>query len=372
MYTVAIIGAGGISGNHIEAFLAFPERCRIAAIADLNHEAAERQSKKYNLDCRIIPDPMQIAEEPDIDLVAICTPPSSHADLAIACLEAGKNVILEKPMAPSLDECQRILDAADKSGTLLSVVAQNRFRTPAWRMKKILDSGILGAIRHIQVHSYWWRTPAYYDMDWRGTWEVEGGGCTLIHSVHHIDLMVWMVGMPYEVLSVIDNIAHENSEVEDISLSILRFKPHILGQLTSSLVHHGEDQSITIQAERGAVSMPWKPLSSRAGDPDAGFPIGNNDTFIAELDRLYNSIPPLEHEGHAGQVGNVLDALDSGTEPLLTGRDAIHAINVIQGVYESSFTHKPVPLPLGPSDMFYTRDGLLTNAVRFHKKSDIR
>lgn len=368
MYTVAIIGAGGISGNHIEAFLEFPKRCRITAIADLNRDAAEQQARKYTLDCRIVTDPMAIAGESGIDIVAICTPPSFHADLAIACLEAGKNVILEKPMAPSLDICQRILDVADKSGKLLSVIAQNRFRTPAWRMKKILESGILGEIRHIQVHSYWWRTPAYYDMDWRGTWEVEGGGCTLIHSVHHIDLMLWMVGMPYELLSVVDNIAHGNSEVEDISMSFLRFSPHILGQLTSSLVHHGEDQSIAIQAENGAIAMPWKALASRAGIPDKGFPVGNNDAFIGELNRLYESIPPLKHEGHAGQVGNVLDALDNGTEPLLTGRDAMNAINVIQGIYESAFTRQPVALPLVPEDPFSSRDGLLSKAVRFHKK----
>lgn len=369
MYTVAIVGAGGISGNHIEAFLDFPERCRIEVIADINREAAEEQCKKYGLECRIVTDPMRVAEDHSVDLVAICTPPASHATLSIACLEAGKNVILEKPMAPSLEECERILDAADRSGKLFSVIAQNRFRTPAWRMKKVLDSGILGDIRHIQVNSYWWRTPAYYDMDWRGTWEVEGGGCTLIHSVHHIDLMLWMVGMPYEILSVVDNLAHENSEVEDISMSLLRFKPHILGQLTSSLVHHGEDQSITVQADRGGIAMPWKPLASTAGKPDNGFPIGNDAKFLAELEGFYNSIPALEHEGHAGQVEDVLNALDSGREPLLTGRDALNAINVIQGVYESAFMRRPVALPLKRNDGFYTREGLLGNAVRFHKKS---
>lgn len=368
MFNVAILGTGGISDSHIKAYLEFPDRCRIVALADRFPEAAERQAAKYGLDCRIASDPMQFAGDGDIDLVSVCTPPGTHESLAVAYLGADKSVILEKPMAVSLEECDRVMAAAKKSKGVLSVVAQNRFRTPAWRLKKVLDSGILGAIRHIQVNSYWWRTPVYYDTDWRGTWSVEGGGCTFIHSVHHIDLMMWFVGMPYEVTALVDNLAHDNSEVEDISLSILRFRPHVLGQLTSSLVHHAEDQSFTVMAERGSVAMPWKTLASRAGDPDTGFPVGNDDKLLKELDAMYEAIPPLKHEGHAGQVDNVLAALESGTQPLVTGQDGLNAINIIQGIYKSAFERHAVSLPLERGDAFYTRDGLLAKAVRFHEK----
>ncbi|MCD8139159.1 MAG: Gfo/Idh/MocA family oxidoreductase [Planctomycetaceae bacterium] len=368
MYRVAILGTGGISDSHIQGFLQFPERCRIVALADRFPDVAKKQAAKYSLDCRIAADPVQFAGDDDIDLVAICTPPATHESLAIAYLNAGKNVLLEKPMAASLEECDRVLAAAQASGTLLSIVAQNRFRTPAWRLKKVVDSGILGDIRHVQVLSHWWRTPVYYDTDWRGTWSGEGGGCTYIHSVHQIDQTLWLVGMPYEIVSVVDNLAHSNSEVEDISISVFRCRPHIVGQLTSSLVYHGEEQSITIQAERASVAMPWRAVASKPATPDTGFPGGQDEAFLRELEAFYQSIPALRHEGHAGQIDDVLTALEEDRPPLITGRDGYNAMNVIQGIYKSAFGRASVALPLAPGDDYYTQKGLLDHAVRFHDK----
>lgn len=368
MYNVAILGTGGISDSHIQGFLQFPERCRIVALADRYPDVARKQAAKYNLDCRIAADPMEFADHKDIDLVAICTPPATHEALTIAYLKAGKNVLLEKPMASSLEECERILAAEKESGRILSVVAQNRFLTPAWRMKKILDTGILGAIRHIQVQSFWWRTPVYYATDWRGTWAGEGGGATYINAVHQIDLMMWFSGIPYEVTSIVDNLGHDTSEVEDFSMSLFRIRPHILAQLTCSLVHHEEGQSITVMAERGSIAMPWKTLASVANDPDTGFPGGRNEALLKELEALNKSIPALKYERHAGQIDDVLTAMEKGTKPLISGQDGMNAMNVIQGIYKSAFSGAPVALPLQAGDEFYTQAGLLSKAVRLHEK----
>ncbi len=369
MLNVAIIGTGNIARKHIAGYLEFPERCTITGMMDLYQDSMDTQIASFGLkNVKTTSDPKVLAADPAIDVVSICTPPSSHAELAIMFLNAGKHVLLEKPMAPSLEECEAIRAAAEKSGKVFSVVAQNRFRTPAWRMKKILDSGILGAIRHVQVHSFWYRTRAYYDMDWRGTWESEGGGCTLNHSVHQIDLMLWMTGMPYEITSIMDNVGHDNSEVEDLSISLMRFKPHAIGQLTSSLVHHGEGQSVTVQAEKGSISTPWEPKASMGRVPDDGFIGGDNKEFLAELDKMYNSIPALKHEQHAGQIGDVLDAIEQKRQPLIGAVDGINAINVIQGIYKSACDKAPVALPLPKTDAFYTNDGILKVAPRFYKK----
>ena len=128
-------------------------------------------------------------------------------------------MVCEKPMAASLEECDNMLKARDESGRLLSIIAQNRFRRGIRDLKALLDSSIARPVRHAQVDSFGWRGHCYYDLWWRGTWEKEGGGCTLNHAVHHIDMLLWMMGSPEQVTSFLANTAHDNAEVEDLSIS---------------------------------------------------------------------------------------------------------------------------------------------------------
>lgn len=139
MKKVAIIGAGAISTRHIEGYLAFPEACKIAAIVDIYLDKAEERVRAYQLDAVASNDYKSILADPSIDVVSICTPPSTHAQLAIDCLMAGKHVLVEKPMAASLEECDAMILAAEKSGKVLSVVAQNRFQTSWMRLKELLQ-----------------------------------------------------------------------------------------------------------------------------------------------------------------------------------------------------------------------------------------
>ena len=118
------------------------------------------------------------------------------------------------------------------------------------KLKQVLDSGVIGLVLHGQVDSYWWRGASYYDLWWRGTWEKKRGGCTLDHAVHHIDLFQWMMGEPDEVQAVVANLNHENSEVEDFWTTVVRYNDGRLGQLTASLVHHGEEQRFSVQGEQ--------------------------------------------------------------------------------------------------------------------------
>ncbi len=263
MLKVAIIGAGAISNAHVQGYLKFPGRCEIAAVADIYEDKAAELVERHGLKAKVFGNYEDILKE-DIDLVSICTPPYTHADLAVACLEAGKHVLVEKPMAASLAECDRMNEAARRTGKLLSVVAQNRFRTPMMKLKSVLDSGLMGRVAHIQVDSHWWRGHCYYDLWWRGTWEKEGGGPTLNHAVHHIDAMLWMAGRPSQVQAFMSNVAHDNAEVEDLSICMLRYDNGALGQITSSVVHHGEEQQLIFQGEKARVSAPWKVVASNS------------------------------------------------------------------------------------------------------------
>jgi predicted dehydrogenase len=304
---------------------------------------------------------------PGVDLASVCTPPGTHAEIAVRLLDAGVHTLCEKPMAPSLQDCDAILAAARRSGAVLSVVAQNRFTTPMARLKQVLDSGLAGRVLHAQVDSHWWRGPSYYDLWWRGTWSSEGGGCTLNHAVHHVDAVAWMLGRPVEVQASMANVAHDNAEVEDLSLAIMRFGSGALGQLTSSLVHHGEDQRLVFQTEKASLATPW---AVRASVQKAnGFPEPDRATEQA-LTEYYERLPAVRYEGHTGQIDNTLAAIETGSaDALVDGHQGRRTLEIITAIYKAAITGARVRLPLDDGDPFCTRDGLLAAAPRFHEKT---
>jgi predicted dehydrogenase len=366
MIRVAIIGTGGISDSHILGYLNFQDQCQIVAMCDIYPEKAKQKAEKYEIKAKIFADYRELIQYGGFDLVSICTPPYVHSEIAINCLNAGKHVLLEKPMAPSLKECDQIIAAQKASGKLLSVVAQNRFKTPNWNLKKMVDTGVIGKILHGQIDSFWWRGQNYYDLWWRGTWEKEGGGCTLNHAVHQVDLFQWIIGVPTEVQAVLANVGHDNSEVEDFSTTVLRYANGTIGQINASLVHHGEPQHFLIQGERATIAAPWKVMASQ--DKGNGFPEPNPE-LVTEIQSMYSQLPELKYEGHTAQVANVLAALEGKEELLIDGNAGKRTIELITAIYYSGTYDKRVKLPLTPDNPFYTTEGILANTPRFHKKT---
>ncbi|KRF42916.1 Gfo/Idh/MocA family protein [Paenibacillus sp. Soil787] len=364
MLKVAIIGAGAISRSHIEGYLQFPERCKIVAISDIYVEKAQERIDQFQLDARAVMDYKELLQE-DVDLVSICTPPYTHATLATEFLESGSHVMVEKPMASSLEECDLMNEAAKRTNKILSVVAQNRFKTPMMKMKAVLESGLMGKIGHVQVDSFWWRGHCYYDLWWRGTWEKEGGGPTLNHAVHHIDALLWMMGSPSEVHAFMSNVAHDNAEVEDLSIGMLRYANGLLGQVTSSVVHHGEEQQLIFQGAKARVSTPWKVKASNS--KANGFPEPNTE-LEEQLQAFYEKLPEVEYEGHTGQIDNVLTAIETGAPVLIDGISGRQTLELITAIYKSASTGELVKLPLTNEDVFYTRHGVQANATHFYEK----
>lgn len=364
MLNVAIIGAGAISEAHIESYLQFPGRCKITAVADLYEGKAQEKIDKYQLEAKAVTSYQELLAE-EIDLVSICTPPYTHAPISIDFLKAGKHVIIEKPMASSLQECDEINSAARMSQKVVSVIAQNRFRTPMMKLNSILKENMIGKILHAQVDSFWWRGHCYYDLWWRGTWEKEGGGCTLNHAVHHIDALLWMMGMPSEVQAFMSNVSHDNAEVEDLSIAMLRYPSGALAQITSSVVHHGEEQKLIFQGSNARVSAPWK-VKASLSQPH-GFPEPNID-LTDKIQARYDSLPEVTYEGHAGQIDNVLSAIETGTEVLIDGYSGRSTLELIVGIYKSASTGEKVVFPISAEDPFYTKEGLQQHATHFYEK----
>ena len=182
MLNIAIVGTGNIAPSHVEGLLTFPERCKIVALCDIYPEKAQAMKEKYHLDCQVFDDHQKmLAAGVPIDVVHVCTPPYTHAEIAIHSMDAGKNVVVEKPMATCLKECDEMLAAEERNHVTMGCIAQNRFRDSIYKLRETLNSGLAGKLRVAHVNSLWWRGHCYYDLWWRGLWEKEGGGLSLIH-----------------------------------------------------------------------------------------------------------------------------------------------------------------------------------------------
>ncbi len=366
MLKIAILGTGAIADRHIQSYLKFPDQCRVVALADLFPDKAREKAARHGLEAAVFPDLKRLLAEADFDAASVCLPPFEHAPATVALLGAGKHVLVEKPMATCLAECDQIQAAACASGCLLSVVAQNRFQTPVMKLKQVLEAGLLGRVLHAQVDSFWWRGSNYYDLWWRGTWDKEGGGCTMNHAVHHIDLFQWMRGLPAEVWAVNANLNHDNSEVEDFATAVLLYPDGSIGQITASLVHHGEDQQLVFQGERARVGLPWQVCAMT--QRENGFPT-EDATTRDQIQDFYDRLPDVVQQGHDGQIANFLQAIAGHAPLLIDAEQGRRTLELVSAIYQSGHLGGKVALPLTPDDPFYARDGILRVARRFRTKT---
>ncbi|ACZ30672.1 oxidoreductase domain protein [Xylanimonas cellulosilytica DSM 15894] len=367
MLNVAVVGTGNISTAHLAGYLTFPERCRVVALCDIVPERAYEKKERYGLaDAEVVTFEELLARD-DVDLVSNCTPPSEHARLTVALLAAGLNVVVEKPMAPSIAECDAMLAAARTSGAMLSVIAQNRFRDDLACVKEAVDSGLLGSIAHVRVDSAWFRGMPYYDLAWRGTWESEGGGPTLNHAIHHVDLLLWMLGAPRSVTAAMTNAWHDNAEVEDLSVALLQYE-RTIAALTASVVHHGEEQAFVVQGSAASVAQPWA-VRATTTQPN-GHPRPDDDADrVEQLTKIAQAHEPLRHEGHTGQLDDVLTAVASGRAPAVDGEAGRRTVEVVTAIYQAAIERRAVDLPIPPDSPWYTGEALLARAPRYFTKT---
>lgn len=367
---IAIIGTGGISHFHLEGYLEEKDRTEVVALCDLYTDKCEKLANDYNINLdsiTITSDYKTLLDRDDIDTVSLCIPPSIHCEVACAFLMHGKNVLSEKPMAASLEEADLMIEAQRKSGKQLGIISQNRFKSSAWKVKQMLDSGVLGKIYMTRVNSMWFRGLNYYKLWWRGTWEKEGGGCTLNHSVHQIDMLNWFIGMPEKITSICANVAHTNSEVEDCGMTILQY-PNALAQINVSLNDMDEKQEVFFQCENAEISIPWsvhcmKQMENGFCEPDP--------ESEKKFQKIYDSLEDVKGtEGHPAEIKNFLDALDGIEELVVTSEDGRNALELIYSIYKSATLNQTVTLPMAKTDDFYHKETILKRVPHYFEKSE--
>jgi predicted dehydrogenase len=364
MIKIGIIGAGAIASVHIDSYKRYPEYCEVTVVCDTFKQKAEVLIAEKALNATAYKDYEQLLKDPEIDAVSVCLPPNTHWSVTVEALRANKHVLVEKPMASSLEECDQMIDASKKSGKILSVVSQNRFKTPVAKVKKMLDDGAIGKVLYADFESLWWRAQGYYDLWWRGTWEQESGGCFMSHSVHYLDIMHMLFGMPKSVYATITNIGHENSECEDLGFAVFDYGDKLV-HFTSSLVSHAERQGFTLNGEQGSVSVPWAAAACRS--LPNGFP--EDDVQQKELlERTYHAMPDLPVEGHDAQILNFLKAIRNEEPVAIDGNEGRKTLELIIGVYKSSVLGAPIMLPIAKNDSFYQKKTMVASMPKFHEK----
>ena len=248
----AVFGCGTISDVHARAILEI-ENAHFVGAADIVHSRAAAFAEKYG--GVAFADYAELLASDEVDAVCICTPSGTHADLAIEALQAGKNVVLEKPMAINVHDCDRIIEACRKTNRRLTVISQMRERPDIIRAKEIIDSGKLGKIVLCNLQMKYYRPEEYYRGSWRGTKAMDGGGALMNQGIHGIDIMSYLLGEIKEesCQSLVRTSLHD-IEVEDTAVAICEFRRGALGMISATTsVYPGFSRVIEVCGSRGSI-----------------------------------------------------------------------------------------------------------------------
>ncbi len=356
---VGLVGCGKVGTVHAAALTVLPEAEFVAA-CDAAPERAAAFAARYGV--RPFADIGAMLREAGVEAVVIGTPHPLHAEPAVRAAEAGVHVLVEKPMAASLADCDAMLAAARKSGVRLGVVSQRRWCEPVLRMKAALDAGKLGEPALGVFLMYNWRDPAYYLSDpWRGRWDTEGGGVLVNQSPHHLDLLLWFMGPAAEVSGYWANLNHPTVEVDDTAVAAVRFRNGGLGSIVTSLsqkpgitarvhVHGRNGASVGVETDRGATFVAGVSATTEPPLNDLWTVPGEEHRlaeFRAEDRERFRAIDPATHY-HALQFRDFLRAVREGRPPQVTGEDGRAVVELFTAIYQSNREGRPVRLPIPP------------------------
>jgi UDP-N-acetyl-2-amino-2-deoxyglucuronate dehydrogenase len=347
-----IVGTGVIATIHADAIAMLSETgladARLVAVTDVARGAAIALATARG--CAAEADLDALLARRDVEVVCVCVPSGLHAAIGIQAAKAGKHLVVEKPIDVSLAAADRLIEAARTAGVALTVISQHRFDPGLVELKRLLDDRALGRLVLGEASTKWYRTQGYYDSAaWRGTWAMDGGSL-MNQGVHYVDLLLWCLGPAAEVTAMCTTQAHQ-IEVEDTALAIARFASGAVGTiLSSTAARPGFPQRLEITGTAGTVTIEDGRIVRRAlADPDPKPSEGSRSpaaaTADADADRSAAADPAaLETASHAAQLADLLDAVDTGREPAVSGADGRAALEIVLAVYESSRTGRPVTL----------------------------
>jgi UDP-N-acetyl-2-amino-2-deoxyglucuronate dehydrogenase len=337
-----LVGAGVIAPTHLDAIAALDD-VELVGIAAHNVDAAAAFAHAYG--CRAFARNDELLEC-GVDVIVVATPHPSHAELTIAALESGAHVLCEKPLAPETREADAMIAAADRTGRLLGVCFQQRFRPVVAAARRLLDEGRLGTLVRASIVDPLYRPHAYYrSAEWRGTWSGEGGGVLMNQAPHTLDLLCHLAGLPTTVWGLAQH-RGQPMETEDTATALLSYAGGAVGTLAVSTLEPGV-QRIELVGDRGRVEIVGESLAFERFEP----PISEHLTGATEIfdapDRLAEAVDlPTGRGDHVDVHADFAAAVREGREPLVPAREALWSLELANAVVLSTHEERAVSLPV--------------------------
>ena len=345
-----IVGCGVIGPYHAQAITSLPD-AELVAVADRIPERAQKLAEKF----QVTPygDFQEMLAREQLDVVDICTPSGLHGEHASQAMRSRRHVIVEKPMEISRAAIAEMLHVQQEIGVKLAVISQHRFDPATRQVYNLVEEQAFGRLVLGNAAVPWWRSQAYYDSgEWRGTWELDGGGVLMNQSIHSIDLLQWLMGPVRSVYAYTDTLVHR-METEDVAVAVLRFANGALGTISATTgAYPGVSTRIEIYGDKGSAVIEDDRLSylhlARDEHEEVG-PYGVapgqrvHSTATADMSAAQDPAA-LSFRSHALQIADMIRAIREDGTPLLDGYAARHPVEIILGIYESARTHKEVTL----------------------------
>lgn len=341
----AIIGCGRISPNHIAA--AIENKLEIVALCDIEVQKMKDTINSFNLPNNIkkYTDYKELLESENVQLIAICTESGKHGQIALDCIESGVNLIIEKPIALSLEEADLIIEKAKERNIKVSACHQNRFNKSVQKIREAVEDKRFGKLMHGTAHIRWNRGEDYYKQaPWRGTWE-QDGGALMNQCIHNIDLLRWMMGDEItEVVGMTDNLIHGFIYAEDLGMALVRFSNGSYGIIegTTNIYPKNLEETLYIFGEKGTVKAGGKSVNLIEE-----WQFADNLDNPEEVKEKYHENPPNVYGfGHNPLYTDVIDAIKNDRQPYVTAVDGRNALELVLAIYKSAAEGKSVKLPL--------------------------
>ena len=343
---LAIVGSTGAIGNtHIEGInnICSGKLVGISARRQgpLKEQAADLGVRAYfTLD--------ELLSAPEIDAIIVATPHPSHLDITLKAIQAGKHVLVEKPIAVTPSEADQMVEAARTAKVTLGVLFNNRFRPEAQKMRELLDQGAIGEVYRASMVSGMFRTQDYYDrLDWRGTWNYEGGGALINQGIHAIDMYQWLAGMPESVYGVLRTLKH-SIEVEDYATAVLEYEGGMTSTLSCDTVQAPNKQRIELYGEFGALIMEdWNITLHSLETPLQEF-MDNDKTvqFVSPDHTSERFVIERISNTHGPAIEDFCKAIIEERDPLINGVEGSKAQELVAAITLSGCTGDKVSLPV--------------------------
>lgn len=366
----AIIGCGKVSHLHAVA-LQQGSNTELTAVYSRSLEKANEFASKYGI--QAFDDFEKMVGETAVESAVICTPHPFHAEAVLKLASLGVNCLVEKPLASSLQDCDAMINSCRENKVKLGVVSQRRFYAPVVRVKKAIEEGKIGAPALGTINMLGWRDKAYYESDeWRGTWEMEGGGVLVNQAPHQLDIFQWLMGQVDEVYGIWRNLNHPYIEVEDTALAIVKFKSGAIGNIIVSNsqkpgiygkvhVHGTNGASVGVQTDGGAMFIAG--MTSIAEPPvNDLWTVSGEENLLENWKKgdseFFNSINPTEYYMKL-QNEDFADAVLNNRKPVVSGEEGRITVELFTAIYRSARDNRPVKFPLQPESDRDDFDGRL-------------